>query len=61
MLLAPEKLEELIARRKLLFAEFEKNPQRLHLSVEIKILDDQIAGSNQQLRLEKTTRARLTK
>jgi hypothetical protein len=61
MLLASEKLEEMIARRRLLFEEFEKNPQRLHLSLEIKIIDDQIAESNQQTRLEKSTRARLTK
>ena len=61
MLLAPEKHEELIVRRKLLFEEFEKNPQRLHLSLEIKIIDDQISESNQQTRLEKRTRARLTK
>ena len=61
MLLASEKLEELMARRKLLFEEFEKNPQRLHLSLEIKIMDDQIAESNRQTRLEKTTRARLSK
>jgi hypothetical protein len=61
MLLAQEKHEELIVRRKLLFEEFEKNPQRLHLSLEIKIIDDQIAESNQQTKLGKSTRTRLTK
>ena len=61
MLLAQEKHEELIVRRKLLFEEFEKNPQRLHLSLEIKIIDDQIAESTQQIRLGKSARTRLTK
>ena len=61
MLLASGKLEELIARRKSLFEEFEKNPQRLHLSLEIKIIDDQIAECNEQIRLEKNTRTRFTK
>ena len=61
MLLAQEKHEELVVRRKLLFEEFEKNPQRLHLSLEIKIIDDQIAESNQQTKLGKSTRTRLTK
>jgi hypothetical protein len=61
MLLASEKLEELIVRRKPLFEEFEKNPQRLHLSLEIKIIDDQIAECNQQIKLEKSTRTRFTR
>jgi hypothetical protein len=61
MLLASGKLEELIVRRKSLFEEFEKNPQRLHLSLEIKIIDDQIAECNEQIRLEKNMRTRFTK
>jgi hypothetical protein len=57
MLLASEtKREELIVRRKPLFEEFENNPQRLHLSLEIRIIDDQIAECNQQIRLERSTR-----
>jgi hypothetical protein len=61
MLLASEKLEELIVRRKPLFEEFEKNPQRLRLSLEIKIINDQIAECNQQIRLEKSRQPRFTK
>jgi hypothetical protein len=61
MLLASGKLEELIIRRKSLFEEFENNPQRLHLSLEIKFIDDQIAECNEQIRLEKSTRTRFTK
>jgi hypothetical protein len=61
MLLASQKLKELVVRRKPLFEEFEKNPQRLGLSLEIKMIDDQIAECNQQIRLEKSTRTRLTK
>jgi hypothetical protein len=60
MLLASEKLEELKARRKPLFDEFENNPQRLYLSLEIKIIDDQIAECNQQIRRERSTRTRFT-
>ena len=56
MLLTSEKREDLIARRKPLFEQFENNPQRLHLSLEIKIIDDQIAECNQQIRLERSTR-----
>jgi len=37
-------IEELIVRRKPLFEEFQNNPQRWHLALEIKIIDDQIAG-----------------
>jgi hypothetical protein len=57
MLLATEtKCEGLIVRRKPLFEEFENNPQRLHVSLEIKIIDDQIAECNQQIRLERSKR-----
>jgi hypothetical protein len=61
MFVALEKLKELTVRRKPLCAQFEKNPQRLHLSLEIKIIDDQIADCNRQIRLEKSTRPRITK
>jgi hypothetical protein len=61
MLLASGKLEQLIVRRKPLFEQLEKNPQRLHLSIEIKIIDDQIAECNREIRLEKSKRTRLTR
>jgi hypothetical protein len=60
MLPASQKLEELTAKRKPLFEEFENNPQRLHLSLEIKIIDDQIAECNQQIRLGRSTRTCFT-
>jgi len=55
MLPASEKREELLVRRKLLFKEFQDNPQRLHLSLEIKIIDDQVAECDQQIRLVRST------
>jgi hypothetical protein len=55
MLPASEKREELPVRRKLLFKEFQDNPQRLHLSLEIKIIDDQVAECDQQIRLVRST------
>ena len=58
--LTSETLAELMLRRKPLFEEFENNPQRLHLSLEIKLIDDQIAECNQQIRLAKSTRTRFT-
>ena len=58
MSLASEKRAELIVRRKPLCEDFEKNPQRLHLSLEIKMIDDRIAECDQQIRLEKSTRTR---
>ena len=61
MLPASETLEELLAKRKPLFGEFQNNPQRLHLSLEIKIIDDQIAECNQQIRLVNSTRTRFTR
>jgi hypothetical protein len=38
-----KKREELIARREPLAREFEKHPNRVHIAIEIKAIDDQIA------------------
>jgi hypothetical protein len=38
-----KKLEELKARREPLARQLEKNPSRIHLALEIKAIDDQIA------------------
>lgn len=38
-----KKLEELKARREPLVREFEDNPIRVHMALEIKAIDDQIA------------------
>jgi hypothetical protein len=37
--------EELKAKRNLLFERFSKNPSELHLAIEIKSMDDQVAES----------------
>jgi hypothetical protein len=38
-----KKREELMARREPLAREFEKHPNRVHIAIEIKAIDDQIA------------------
>jgi hypothetical protein len=38
-----KKRQELRARRDSLFQRFEKNPDKMHLALEIKIIDDRIA------------------
>ena len=47
------KIEELATKRKILFGQFQSKPQRLHLAVEIKLLDDQIAECNRQLHTDR--------
>lgn len=42
--------EELKAERQSLADEFNKNPQRLHLAIKIKRIDDQIAERRQAMR-----------
>ena len=61
MFVALEKIKALTVRRKPLCEQFENNPQRLHLSLEIKIIDDQIADCNQQIRLQRSAKARIGK
>jgi hypothetical protein len=43
------KREELKARRKRLFERFVKNPENIRLAIEIKRMDDQVAGYTNQL------------
>ena len=43
-------VEELKAERKPLADLFDKNPQRLHLAIRIKSIDDQIAECTQAIR-----------
>jgi hypothetical protein len=40
------RLQELRATRKALWRRFEDNPNEIHLAAKLKIIDDQIAGSN---------------
>jgi hypothetical protein len=49
-------VEELKAKRKPLADEFEGNPQRLHLAIKIKEIDDQIAEHSKVIRQERRPR-----
>jgi hypothetical protein len=44
--------EELIAKRNLVFARFLENPMEIHLAIEVKAFDDQIAESTQRMQAE---------
>ncbi|MGB7844127.1 MAG: hypothetical protein WBL63_00805 [Candidatus Acidiferrum sp.] len=44
--------EELIAKRNLVFARFLESPREIHLAIEVKAFDDQIAESTQRMRVE---------
>lgn len=50
------KVEGLRARRKSLFDWYEKNPGEIHLVLEIKIMDDEIAECRQRMEREKRNR-----
>ncbi len=49
-------VEVLKAKRKPLADEFEGNPQRLHLAIKIKEIDDQIAEHSKVIRQERRPR-----
>ena len=59
MLLAPDSqgtmLEELKSKRKRLQKRFEDDPNEIHLALEVKIIDDQIAECNQQVQHKKSS------
>jgi hypothetical protein len=44
---------DLMAQRRPLAEQFEKNPHHLHLALEIKAIDDKIAECDQIIRLER--------
>ena len=50
------KLAELTDKRKLLAERFKKNPTETHLALELKIIDDQVAGWNQQIQSDRRRR-----
>jgi hypothetical protein len=52
----PTELAELRAKRELLFKQLQEHPQRLHLAIDIKLLDDQIAESHQKIQADKKAR-----
>jgi hypothetical protein len=45
-----KKLKALTAKRDLLFVLFSKNPARINLALEIKLIDDQVAECREQMR-----------
>lgn len=47
-----KKLEELKARREPLVKQFESNPNRIHIALEIKAIDDQIAECTRLIKLK---------
>jgi hypothetical protein len=47
-------LQELKDKREPLQRRFENNPNEIHLALELKIIDDQIAECNQQIRGDRT-------
>jgi hypothetical protein len=47
------RLQELRDKRKPLSERFENNPKDTHLALELKIIDDQIAECNQQIRADR--------
>jgi len=48
-----QKLEELRAKREPLFRRFANNPNDVHLALEIKFIDDQIAECKHHIELKK--------
>jgi hypothetical protein len=52
-----KKREELRARRVPLFQRFENDPNQIHLALEIKIIDDQIAECNHLIQQQRKTHA----
>ena len=55
-MLATLKVEGLRARRKPLFDWYEKNPNEIHLVLEIKLIDDEIAECKKQMARSKSAR-----
>jgi hypothetical protein len=51
-----KKVEGLRARRKPLFELYEKNPNEIHLVLEIKTIDDEIAECRQEIEQQKRNR-----
>jgi hypothetical protein len=50
------KLIQLAGRRKLLAEQFEKNPTAIHLALDIKAIDDQVAEFSRQIQAERRAR-----
>jgi hypothetical protein len=52
------RIEALRAKRKPLFEELEKDPRKIDLCLEIKVIDDQIAEYSQEMVSERSARSR---
>jgi hypothetical protein len=50
------KLRQLADKRKLLAERFEKNPTVIHLALDIKTIDDQVAEFNRQIQADRRSR-----
>jgi hypothetical protein len=48
--------DKLKAKRNILFAQLEKNPQDIHLAIGIKEIDDQIAECNRKMEQKRKRR-----
>ena len=56
-----KKLQVLRAEREPLFQQFTDNPNEIHLAIEIKIIDDQIAECNNDIQQKKKTQRQFTR
>ena len=56
-----KKLQELKTEREPLFRRLASNPNEIHLALEIKIIDDQIAECTRLVQKERKTRMLLTR
>ena len=56
-----KKLHELKTEREPLFRRLASNPNEIHLALEIKIIDDQIAECTRVIQKQKKTRPQLTR
>ncbi len=56
-----KKLQELKTEREPLFRRLASNPNEIHLALEIKIIDDQIAECTRLVQKERKTRSQLTR
>lgn len=59
--MSEKKLQELRAEREPLYRQFVNNPNEIHLALQIKMLDDQIAECNQLIQQKKKTHGQFTK
>jgi hypothetical protein len=47
------RLQELTSQRKPLSAQFKSHPEDIHLALELKAIDDQIAECNRQIQIDR--------